>query len=451
MFDSLSDRFQKIFKHLRGQGKLTEENVREALREVRMGLLEADVHYKVAKDFVAGIAARVVGQEVMDSLTPGQQVIKIVNEALTDLMGGAAEPLKLLGRPPVAVMLVGLQGSGKTTTAAKLARKFAEEKRRPCLVPADVYRPAAIDQLMTLGNQLQLPVYPSAVTQRPEDIARESVVFAQEHNCDTLLVDTAGRLHIDSELMAELTRLKAILQPVEILLVADAMTGQDAVKISSTFHETLGITGVILTKMDGDARGGAALSIRAVTNCPIKLIGVGEKLDALEVFHPDRMSSRILGTGDVLSLIEKAQEAFDEQQAQEMAKKFREDSFSLEDFRNQLRQIRKLGSFDQILSMLPGMGMLKELKKMQVDEKEFVRMEAIINSMTKAERRNVEMINASRRKRIANGSGTLVQDVNRLLKSYGEARRMMRQVVGGGAAGKKKKGKTRRKRAFFPF
>ena len=451
MFDSLSDRFQKIFKHLRGQGKLTEENIREALREVRMALLEADVHYKVAKDFVAGIAARVVGQEVMDSLTPGQQVIKIVNEALTDLMGGSAEPLNLLGRPPVAIMLVGLQGSGKTTTAAKLARKFADEKRRPCLVPADVYRPAAIDQLMTLGKQLNLPVYPSTTAQRPEEIAREALTFAHEHNCDTLLVDTAGRLHIDSELMAELTRLKGILDPVEILLVADAMTGQDAVKISSTFHETLGITGVILTKLDGDARGGAALSIRAVTQCPIKLIGVGEKLDALEVFHPDRMSSRILGMGDVLSLIEKAQETFDEKQAQEMARKFRDDSFSLEDFRNQLRQIRKLGSFEQILGMLPGMGMLKEIKKMQVDEKEFVRMEAIINSMTRVERRNVAIINASRRRRIANGSGTAVQDVNRLLKSYEEARKMMRQMVGGGATPGKKKGKTRRKRAFFPF
>jgi signal recognition particle subunit SRP54 len=451
MFDSLSDKFQRIFKHLRGQGKLTEENVKEALREVRLALLEADVHYKVAKDFVSGIAARVVGQEVMDSLTPGQQVIKIVNEALTDLMGGAAEPLRLLGRPPVSIMLVGLQGSGKTTTAAKLARKLFEEKRRPCLVPADVYRPAAIDQLMTLGNQLKLPVYPSTGSQRPEDIARESLRFATQHNCDTLLIDTAGRLHIDSELMAELTRLKEILQPAELLLVADSMTGQDAVKIASSFHETLGITGVILTKLDGDARGGAALSVRAVTNCPIKFIGVGEKLDALEVFHPDRMSSRILGMGDVLSLIEKAQEAFDDKQAMEMARKFREDSFSLEDFRNQLRQIRKLGSFEQILSMLPGMGMLKELKKMQVDEKEFVRMEAIINSMTKVERRNVDVINASRRRRIASGSGTTVQDVNRLLKSYDEARRMMRQVVGGSGGSKKKKGKGRRKRAFFPF
>ena len=451
MFESLQEKFGSLFRNLAGKGKISETNVQDAMKEVRTALLEADVHYKVAKDFVAGIASRVVGQEVMDSLTPGQQVIKIVNEALTELMGGTAEPLKLLGRPPVSIMLVGLQGSGKTTSAAKLARKLVEEKRKPCLVPADVYRPAAIDQLTILGNQLNLPVYPATIKQRPEEIVREAVPFAREHNCDTLLVDTAGRLHIDSELMAELTRLKEILQPVEILLVADSMTGQDAVKIAASFHETLGITGVILTKLDGDARGGAALYIRAVTNCPIKLIGVGEKLDALEVFHPERMSSRILGMGDVLSLIEKAQEAFDENQAEEMARKFRDDSFSLEDFRNQLPQIKKLGSLEQILSMLPGMGMLKDLKKMQVDEKEFVRMEAIINSMTKEERRNVAIINASRRRRIANGSGTAVHDVNRLLKSYDEACRMMRQVVGGGGGSKKKKGKTRRKRAFFPF
>lgn len=450
MFDSLSNKFQTIFKHLKGKGKLTEDNIRDALREVRMALLEADVHYKVAKDFVSGISPRLIGQEVLESLTPGQQVIKIVNEALTELMGGSAEPLKLLGHPPVAIMLVGLQGSGKTTTAGKLARQLASDKRRPCLVPADVYRPAAIDQLITLGKQLGLPVYPASVTQRPEDIVRDAFNFARQQNCDTLVVDTAGRLHIDSELMAELSRLKEILHPTEILLVADSMTGQDAVKVASSFHETLAITGVILTKLDGDARGGAALSIRAVTQCPIKFIGTGEKLDALEVFHPDRMSSRILGMGDVLSLIEKAQEAFDEKQALEMAQKFREDTFSLEDFRNQLRQIRKLGSFEQILSMLPGMGMLKELKKIQVDEKEFVRMEAIINSMTKQERRNASIINGSRRRRIASGSGTTVQDVNRLLKSYEETRRMMRQMIGGGTT-KKKKGKVRRKKAFFPF
>jgi signal recognition particle subunit SRP54 len=417
-----------------------------------MALLEADVHYKVAKDFVATIAERAVGQEVMQSLTPGQQVIKIVNDTLTDLMGGQAEPLKLVGRTPVTIMMVGLQGSGKTTSTAKLARKLVQEKRRPCLVPADVYRPAAIDQLMTLGRQLNLPVYPSTVNQKPEEIAVEALTFAKQQNCDTLLVDTAGRLHVDADLMAELERMKSILQPAELLLVADAMTGQDAVQVASTFHETLGITGVILTKLDGDARGGAALSIRAVTQCPIKLIGVGEKLDALEVFHPDRMSSRILGMGDVLTMIEKAQETFDEKQAMELAKKFKEDSFSLDDFRKQLRQIRKLGSLESILGMLPGMGVLKELKKMKVDEKEFVRMEAIINSMTNAERKSADIINGSRRRRIASGSGTTVQDVNRLLKSYEESRRMMKQMMAGaGAGGTKKKGKTRRKRAFFPF
>jgi len=450
MFENLSDKFQRIFKHLRGQGKLTEENIREALREVRMALLEADVHFKVAKEFVAGIADRAVGQEVMRSLTPGQQVIKIVNESLTELMGGQAEPLRLTGRIPVTIMLVGLQGSGKTTTTAKLARKLTQEKRRPCLVPADIYRLAAIDQLVTLAKQLKLPVYPARVDQQPEEIAREAVVYARQENCDTLLVDTAGRLHVDSALMSELERLKKILEPAEILLVADAMTGQDAVQVATSFHETLGISGVILTKLDGDARGGAALSIRAVTNCPIKFVGVGEKMDALEVFHPDRMSSRILGMGDVLSVIEKAQEAFDEKEAIELAQKFRDNTFTLEDFRNQLRQIKKLGSLEQILGMLPGMGMMKELKKMKVDEKEFVRMEAIINSMTIGERRNADIINASRRRRIAGGSGTSVQDVNRVLKSYEESRKMMRQMMGAGGT-KKKKGKGRRKRAFFPF
>lgn len=449
MFDNLSGKLQKVFKHLRGQGKLTEENIQEALREVRLALLEADVHYKVARDFVKGIAERAVGREVMQSLTPGQQVIKIVNDALTDLMGGSAEPLRFAGKPPLAVMLVGLQGSGKTTTAGKLALRLSRDKRRPCLVPADVYRPAAIDQLKTLAGQLGLPVYPSKTDQRPEDIAREALAFASREGCDTLLVDTAGRLHVDDELMAELERLKKILSPVEILLVADAMTGQDAVQVASTFNERLGVSGVVLTKLDGDARGGAALSIRAVTGCPIKFVGVGEKLDALEVFHPDRMSSRILGMGDVLTIVEKAQEAFDERQAAEMARKFKEDTFSLEDFRDQLRQIKKLGSLEQILEMLPGMGAMKELKKMQVDEKELVRTEAIINSMTRQERLNAEILNASRKRRIAAGSGTSVQEVNRLIKSYNEARRMMRQMMGGGVT--RKKPKKRRAKTFFPF
>ena len=451
MFDNLSDKLQKIFKNLRGQGKLTEANIREALREVRMALLEADVHYKVAKDFVASIAQRAVGQEVMQSLTPGQQVIKIVNEELTALMGGAAEPLKLSGRPPAAVMLVGLQGSGKTTTAAKLALKLSKDGRRPCLVPADVYRPAAIDQLITLAGQLKLPVYSSTTRMSPEQIAKEAINYARQENCDTVLVDTAGRLHIDTELMEELSRLKSILEPSEILLVADAMTGQDAVQIAGSFNEKLGLTGIILTKLDGDARGGAALSIRSVTHCPIKLIGVGEKLDAIEVFHPDRMSSRILGMGDVLSMIEKAQEAFDVDQAQDIARKFKQNTFTLEDFLAQLQQVKKMGSFEQILGMLPGMGILKELKKAQIDPKEFARMEAIINSMTRQERRNADILNAGRRRRIADGSGTSVQDVNRLLKSYEDSRRMMRQMLGSGDGGKKKKGKFRRKGSFFPF
>ena len=451
MFDNLSDKFQKIFKNLRGQGKLTEANIKEALREVRMAMLEADVHYKVARDFVAGIAQRAVGQEVMQSLTPGQQVIKIVNEELCALMGGSAEPLKLSGRPPVSVMLVGLQGSGKTTTAAKLAKKLSSEGRRPCLVPADVYRPAAIEQLITLAGQLKLPVYSSTSRQTPEQIAKEALNYAIQENCDTVLVDTAGRLHIDAELMEELSRLKGILEPSEILLVADAMTGQDAVQIAGSFNEKLGLTGVILTKLDGDARGGAALSIRSVTQCPIKLIGVGEKLDALEVFHPDRMSSRILGMGDVLTMIEKAQEAFNDEQAQEIARKFRQDTFTLDDFLSQLQQVKKLGSVEQILGMLPGMGMLKDLKKVQVDQKEFVRMEAIIRSMTREERGRVDLLNASRRRRIAEGSGTSVQDVNRLLKGYEESRRMMRQMMGAVGVGKKKKAKLRRKGSFFPF
>ncbi len=451
MFDNLSDKLQKVFRRLKGHGKLTEQNIQEALREVRLALLEADVHYKVAKDFVKSIAERAVGQEVMQSLTPGQQVIKIVHEALTDLMGGAAVPLQLTGKPPHVLLLVGLQGSGKTTTAGKLARHLSGKGRRPCLVPADVYRPAAIDQLTTLAEQLKLPVYPATSSEKPEDIVQKAVGFAREHQCDTIIVDTAGRLHVDEELMDELRRLKSISDPREILLVADAMTGQDAVQVASAFHEALSITGVILTKLDGDARGGAALSIRAVTGCPIKFVGVGEKLDALEVFHPDRMSSRILGMGDVLTIIEKAQEAFDEQEALEMARKFKEDSFTLEDFRNQLRQVRKLGSLESILKMLPGMGMMKELRNMEVDEKALARTEAIINSMTKEERRNAGIINASRKRRIARGSGTTVQEVNQLLRSYNEARRMMRQMMGGGKATKKRRKKKKRIKAFFPF
>jgi signal recognition particle subunit SRP54 len=373
---------------------------------------------------------------VLDSLTPGQQLVKIVNEELTRLMGGTSVGLELTGRTPLIYMLVGLQGSGKTTTAGKVALYLRELNRHPCLVPADVYRPAAIDQLRTLGAQIGVPVYPATTDMDPVDIGVGSLGFAGQQGCDVIIVDTAGRLHIDAELMAELQRLKARLQPREILLVADAMTGQDAVQVAESFNKVLGLTGVILTKMDGDARGGAALSIRNVTGTPIKLVGVGEKLDALEAFHPERMASRILGMGDMLSLIEKAQKAFDEKQALKFQEKLVKDEFSLEDFRDQLRQIKKMGSLEEILSMIPGLGQMKQLKQFKPDEQELVRTEAIIDSMTPEERRNYTIINASRRRRIAKGSGTSVQEVNKLLKSYDQMRKMLRNLKKGGKGGR---------------
>ena len=436
MFENLTEKFSHTFKRLRGQGKLTESNVKEALREVRLALLEADVHYKVAKNFVADIGQRAVGAEVLDSLTPGQQLVKIVNEELTRLMGGTSVGLELMGRTPLIYMLVGLQGSGKTTTAGKLALALKDLNRHPCLVPADVYRPAAIEQLHTLGAQIGVPVYPATTEMDPVDIGVAALGFASQQGCDILILDTAGRLHIDSELMAELERLKSRLQPREILLVADAMTGQDAVQVAESFNQALSLTGVILTKMDGDARGGAALSIRSVTGTPIKLVGVGEKLDALEAFHPERMASRILGMGDVVSLIEKAQKVFDEKQALKLRQKLVKDEFSLEDFRDQLRQIKKMGSLEEILSMIPGLGQMKQLKQFKPDEQELVRTEAIINSMTPQERRNHTIINASRRRRIAGGSGTSVQEVNKLLKSYDQMRRMLRNLKKGGKGGR---------------
>jgi signal recognition particle subunit SRP54 len=436
MFENLTEKFNRTFKRLRGQGKLTESNINEALREVRLALLEADVHYKVAKSFVADIGQRALGAEVLDSLTPGQQLVKIVNEELTRLMGGTSAGLELTGRTPLIYMLVGLQGSGKTTTAGKLALHLKELNRHPCLVPADVYRPAAIEQLHTLGAQIGVPVYPAITEMDPVDIGVAALGFASQQGCDIVILDTAGRLHIDSELMAELERLKARLQPREILLVADAMTGQDAVQVAESFNQTLSLTGIILTKMDGDARGGAALSIRNVTGTPIKLVGVGEKLDALEAFHPERMASRILGMGDVLSFIEKAQKAFDEKQALKLQEKLVKDEFSLEDFRDQLRQIKKMGSLEEILSMIPGLGQMKQLKQLKPDEQELVRTEAIIDSMTLGERRNHTIINASRRRRIARGSGTSVQEVNKLLKSYDQMRRMLRNLKKGGKGGR---------------
>ncbi|MBW2614579.1 MAG: signal recognition particle protein [Deltaproteobacteria bacterium] len=429
MFESLTDKLNGVFKKLTGRGRLSEANIQDALKEVRLALLEADVNYKVVKKLVDDIRRRAVGQEVLESLTPGQQLIKIVNEELTILMGEEKQGLQLTGRTPHLLMLVGLQGSGKTTTAAKLARFLRKQGRHPYLVPADIYRPAAIDQLKKLAAQIDLPVYPSDQAQKPEDICLDAISKAGKEGADVLIFDTAGRLHIDEALMSELVRIKQKTNPIEILLVADAMTGQDAVNVAKHFDESLNITGVILSKMEGDARGGAALSIKAVTNKPIKFIGVGEKVDAIEPFHPDRMASQILGMGDVLTLIEKAQGEFDEKEALQLQKKLKKHQFDLEDFQAQLRQMKKLGSLEQILGMLPGMGQVKKLKQLKPDERELVLVEAIINSMTREERRSYKVINGSRRRRIARGSGTTVQDVNRLLKNFTQTKKMMERFV----------------------
>jgi len=435
MFESLSDKLDAAFRKLKGHGKLSEKNIEDGLKEVRMALLEADVHYRVTKRFIAKIKERALGQEVLASLTPAQQVIKIVNQELTDLMGSQNEDLNLSGPSPVSVMLVGLQGSGKTTTAGKLSVFLQKKGRKPYLVPADVYRPAAIDQLKKLGQQLNVPVFSSSTDMDPVDICREARTEAHQQGCDTLLLDTAGRLHIDEVLMGELTRIKDTVKPSDILLVADAMTGQDAVNIAESFNATLDIDGVVLSKKDGDARGGAALSIKEITGKPIKFIGVGEKLTELEPFHPDRLASSILGMGDVLTLIEKAQDTIDEKKAAELEKKLRKSQFTLEDFRDQMVQIRKMGSIGDIIKMIPGMGKLKQMKNLDVDEKEFVRIEAIINSMTPRERQQHTIINGSRRKRIARGSGTRVQDINRLLKNYTQMLKMLKKFNKGGMNG----------------
>jgi signal recognition particle subunit SRP54 len=445
MFDRLSDKLNAVFKKLKGRGKLTEADVNEALREVRLALLEADVNYKVTKAFIERIRGRAVGEEVMRSLTPAQQVVKIVHEELTALLGGESPRLDLSGRPPVAVMLVGLQGSGKTTTAAKLAKRLKSQGRQPYLVPADVQRPAAIEQLQRLAGDIGVAVYPTATTQNPVVIAGAAMEAAYAAGYDTVILDTAGRLHIDAPLMEELKAIRAKVEPQEILLVADAMTGQDAVAVGQSFHDMLKLTGVILTKVEGDARGGAALSMREVIGQPIKFLGVGEKLDALEVFHPDRLASRILGMGDMLSLIEKAQEAFDAEQVQALEKKLRQESFTLDDFREQLKQIKKMGSMEQLLGMIPGLGgRLRDLKGMQPDDKELKRVEAIISSMTPLERHDHTIINGSRRRRIAAGSGTTVPDVNRLLKNFAMTQKMIKKVARGG-----KKGKGRFPMPFF--
>jgi signal recognition particle subunit SRP54 len=430
MFDNLTEKFDSVFKKLRGHGRLSEENIQEALREVRLVLLEADVNFRVVRDFVAAVRERAVGQEVLKSLTPAQQVIKVVREELGRLMGeGTDNRLDLAARPPVPIMLCGLQGAGKTTTCGKLALKLRKEKRNPLLVPADIYRPAAIEQLKTVGRQLGIPVFDSRADQDPVAICEAAHRFAELNGYDTLILDTAGRLHIDETLMDELVRIKTALSPREILLVADAMTGQDAVNVAESFDRQLALTGVILTKLDGDARGGAALSIRAVTGKPIKLVGLGEKMDALEVFHPDRMAQRILGMGDVLSLIEKAQSAIDQDQAAALQKQMRQDGFNLETFRDQLKTIKKMGSMESILKLIPGAGKaLSQAQGMQLPDKELKKIEAIINSMTPAERRDHRILNGSRRLRIARGSGTSVQDVNVLIKRFTEAQKMMKKM-----------------------
>lgn len=432
MFENLTERLDLIFKKLRGYGKLTEQNIQDGLREVRLALLEADVNYKVVKDFVNTVHERAIGQEVLDSFTPGQQLIKIVHEELTALMGGQRQDVNFSGKWPVSIMLVGLQGSGKTTTAGKLALHLRGKGRRPYLVPADIYRPAAIEQLQKLANDLNMPAYLSVPDMKPLDICQRAMALAREKAYDTVIIDTAGRLHIDTVLMDELKGIEAAIDPSEIILVADAMTGQDAVNIAEKFKQTLGLTGIILTKMDGDARGGAALSIKAVTQKPIKFVGVGEKLDALEPFYPDRMASRILGMGDVLTLIEKAQATFDAKKAVELEKKIRKESFTLEDFRDQLQQIKKMGTLEQIIGMIPGLNKIKSLQGLRPDESELVRIEAIINSMTRVERRNYTIINGSRRRRIAQGSGASVQDVNKLLKNFVHMQKMMKKLKKGG-------------------
>lgn len=427
MFESLSEKLDNIFKKLKGRGVLNEENINASLKEIRMALLEADVNFKVAKDFIEDVRVKAVGREVLESITPGQQIVKIVHDRLVELMGGSSATIKFGARIPSVIMLVGLQGCGKTTTAAKLALLLSQEKKKICLVSADVYRPAAIEQLALLGKQIHTGVFEDKNLKDPVEICAQAVEFAKKNGYEVLLIDTAGRLHIDNLLMEELQKIKSRVNPAEIIYVADAMTGQDAVNVGVKFNELIGIEGVIMTKMDGDARGGSALSLKSVIGKPIKFVGVGEKIDNLEVFHPERMASRILGMGDILSLVEKAQANIDKKTALELEKSIRKNSFSLEDFRNQLVQIKKMGSIKDIMGMIPGLGKMKALKDMEPDDKQLVKITAIIDSMTRKERHNYLIIDGRRRKRIAMGSGTTVQDVNLLLKNYMEIRKMMKK------------------------
>ena len=444
VFESLSDKLQNTLSKLRGKGKLSEKDIDAAMREVKLALLEADVNFKVVKEFIKTVKERSLGSEVLESLTPGQQVIKIVNEELTKLMGTGEAKIDYSKKPTV-IMMCGLQGAGKTTTSGKLAGMMKKSGKRPLLVACDVYRPAAIKQLQVVGESIDVPVFSMGDKISPVDIAKASIEHAKKNNNDVVLIDTAGRLHIDENLMEELIQINEEVSPTEILLVLDAMTGQDAVNVADSFDKKLALSGVILTKLDGDARGGAALSIRAVTDVPIKFIAMGEKLDQIEVFHPDRMASRILGMGDVLSLIEKAQESVDEQKAIDLEKKIREQSFTFDDFLDQLEQMKNLGPLEDILGMIPGMNN-KMLKNINIDEKEFVRVEAIIKSMTKEERQKPDLIDNSRRKRIAAGSGTNPAEVNKLLKQFKDLKKMMKQFGGMGKSMKKKKFKMP-----FPF
>ena len=444
--DGLSERLQDVFSKIKGKGKLGEQDIKDVLREVRVALLEADVNYKVVKSFVANIKDRAMGADVMESLTPGQQVVKIVHDELTQLMGGEAKKITISSKPPTIIMMVGLQGSGKTTSTGKLARYLKDKMhKRPLLTACDVYRPAAVQQLMVLGKQLDIPVYEEGTDVSPVDIATHAVEHAKAHGNDVVILDTAGRLHIDEVLMNELVSIKEAVQPHEILLVVDAMTGQDAVNVAEHFNDNLDITGVVLTKLDGDTRGGAALSVKSVTGKPIKFTGMGEKLDALEPFHPDRMASRILGMGDILTLIEKAEAEFDQKQAAELSEKIKTATFTLEDYLNQMDQMQGMGDIESMLSMIPGVSK-KMLKNVKLDAKDMDHTRAIILSMTPAERQNPKIINGNRRKRIAAGCGLKVQDVNRLLKQFEQSQKMMKQLPGmlGGFGGRKGKFK-------FPF
>ncbi len=430
MFDALTDRLQGVMQSLKGHGKLTVEDIDAAMREIRLALLEADVNFKVVREFVGNVKERALGAEVMESLTPAQQVVKIVNEELVALMGSGDSKLAFSGHPPTIVLLAGLQGSGKTTTCAKLAKLLKKDGKSPVLIAADVYRPAAIDQLQTLAGRAGVPIYAPGADADPVDIARDGVAYARQHG-DVAIIDTAGRLHVDEELMAELVNIRDAVKPHNVLLVVDSMTGQDAVNAADAFKGHVDLDGVVLTKLDGDARGGAALSVRAVTGKPIKFASTGEKLDDFDVFHPDRMASRILGMGDVLSLIEKAEESLDEKQAAEMEAKLRRAEFTFEDFLDQLKQVRKMGSLSSILGMLPGVPGMKDLKNVQVDDTQLDRIEAMIFSMTQQERRHPDIIDGSRRRRIAAGSGTSVQDVNSLLKQYREMQKMLKMFSSG--------------------